>query len=150
MDGASGGVGARAQAAMRYLIVMHKTRAGYCAGAPDVPGCVATGATREETESRFREALALHLEGEPLPEPRAQAVEVDGYNVVIEETDNGYRAEPQDIEDVVAAADTPERAEALIRETIAWRLENLRLRGEPPPKRISEILYVDADVAVPA
>lgn len=135
---------------MRYLVVMHKTGTGYCAGAPDVPGCVAAGATREETESLFREALAFHLEGEPIPEPRAQAVEVDGYNVVIEETDNGYRAEPQDIENVVAAADTPERAEALIRETIAWRLENLRLCGEPPPERISEILYVAADVPVPA
>ena len=135
---------------MRYLVVMHKTGTGYCAGAPDVPGCVATGATREETESLFREALALHIEGEPLPEPRAQAVEIDGYNVVVEETDNGYRAEPQDIENVLVAADTPERAEALIRETIAWRLESLRLRGEPPPKRISEILYVDADIAVPA
>lgn len=135
---------------MRYLVVMHKTDTGYCAGAPDIPGCVATGATREETESLFREALALHLEGEPLPEPRARAVEVDGYNVVIEATDNGYRAEPQDIENVVAAADAPERAEALIRETIAWRLEWLRLCGEPPPKRISEILYVDAGVPVPA
>lgn len=117
---------------MRYLVVMHKTDTGYCAGAPDVPGCVAA------------------LEGDTLPEPRAQAVEVDGYNVVIEETDNGYRAEPQDIESVVAAADTLERAEAVIRETIAWRLEGLRLRGEPPPKRISEILYVDAGVPVPA
>lgn len=46
---------------MRHLVVMHKTRAGYCAGAPDVPGCVATGATREETESRFREALGSPL-----------------------------------------------------------------------------------------
>ena len=41
---------------------------------PDLPGCVATGATVEETECLLREAIALHLEGMredgiPIPEP---------------------------------------------------------------------------------
>ena len=135
---------------MRYLVVMHKTSTGYSATAPDVLGCVAAGDTREETESLFREALELHLEGDPLPESDAQAIEVDGYNVVIQRTKNGYRAEPQDIEHVAAAADTPERAEALIRETIASYVEGLRLCGKQPPERISEIFFVDLNLPVPA
>ena len=100
---------------------------------PDVLGCVAAGDTREETEALFREALELHLEGEPLPEPGARVIEVDGYNVVIQGTKKGYRAEPQDIEHVIAAADTLERAESLIRETIASYIEDLRLCGKQPP-----------------
>jgi len=30
---------------------------------PDLPGCVATGATAEEAESQIREAIEFHLEG---------------------------------------------------------------------------------------
>ena len=45
---------------------------------PDLPGCVATGATVDETEQRMREAIALHLEGmaadgSPLPDPSGGA-----------------------------------------------------------------------------
>ena len=135
---------------MRYLVVMHKTGTGYCAGAPDVPGCVAAGDTREEAESLFREALELHLEGQPLPEPDARVFEVDGYNVVIQRTKNGYRAEPQDIEHMVAAADTPKRAEALIREMLPGYLDSLRSSGAPVPAPESEIIHVDVPFPVPA
>lgn len=135
---------------MRYLVVMHKTGTGYCASAPDVLGCVAAGGTRKETEALFREALELHLEGDPLPEPDARAIEVNGYNVVIQKTKIGYRAEPQDIENVVAAADTPERTESLIRETIASYVEDLRLCGKQPPERISETYFIDVNLPVPA
>jgi predicted RNase H-like HicB family nuclease len=45
---------------------------------PDLPGCVATGETRQETEERIREAIAFHIEGmkldgEPIPEPTIEA-----------------------------------------------------------------------------
>jgi len=40
-------------------IVIEPTETGYSAYAPSVPGCVAAGATREETETLMREALAL-------------------------------------------------------------------------------------------
>jgi predicted RNase H-like HicB family nuclease len=30
---------------------------------PDLPGCVATGSTREETERRMYEAIQMHIEG---------------------------------------------------------------------------------------
>jgi predicted RNase H-like HicB family nuclease len=35
----------------------------YSAYSPDLPGCIATGATQEETERNMYEAIRLHLEG---------------------------------------------------------------------------------------
>jgi predicted RNase H-like HicB family nuclease len=59
---------------MRYAIVVEKAETNYGAYVPDLPGCIATGATIEETEVRLREAIELHLEGMredglPIPEP---------------------------------------------------------------------------------
>lgn len=58
----------------RYAIVIEKGEANYGGYVPDLPGCVATGATVEETERLLREAIVLHLEGMkedrlPIPEP---------------------------------------------------------------------------------
>ena len=59
---------------MRYAVVIEKASGNYSAYVPDLPGCVATGATVEETERLLREAIELHLEGMkedglPIPEP---------------------------------------------------------------------------------
>jgi predicted RNase H-like HicB family nuclease len=48
---------------MRYAIVIEKAEGNYSAYVPDLPGCVATGATVEETESQIREAIEFHLDG---------------------------------------------------------------------------------------
>ena len=50
---------------MRYriLVVLEKSPRNYSAYAPEVPGCVATGKTRQATLKNMREALQLHLEG---------------------------------------------------------------------------------------
>ncbi|MFZ1109376.1 MAG: type II toxin-antitoxin system HicB family antitoxin [Rhodomicrobium sp.] len=48
---------------MRYAVVIEKTEDNYSAYAPDLPGCVATGATPEETEDNMREAIRFHIEG---------------------------------------------------------------------------------------
>ena len=48
---------------MRYLIVIEKTGSGYSAYSPDIPGCVATGTTRDEAEHEMKSAIAFHLEG---------------------------------------------------------------------------------------
>jgi len=48
---------------MRYAIVVEKTENNYSAYVPDLPGCVATGRTVEETENEIREAIAFHIEG---------------------------------------------------------------------------------------
>jgi predicted RNase H-like HicB family nuclease len=58
----------------RYAIVIEKAQSNYAAYVPDLPGCIATGATVAETESLLREAIELHLEGMredglPIPEP---------------------------------------------------------------------------------
>jgi predicted RNase H-like HicB family nuclease len=58
----------------RYAIVIEKASSNYSAYVPDLPGCVATGATVEETESLLREAIELNLEGMredglPIPPP---------------------------------------------------------------------------------
>ena len=58
----------------RYAIVVEKAKSNYAAYVPDLPGCVATGATVEETERRLRQAIAIHVQGLredglPVPEP---------------------------------------------------------------------------------
>ena len=58
----------------QYAIVIEKAATNYAAYVPDLPGCIATGPTPEETEHRLREAIEFHLEGmradgEVIPEP---------------------------------------------------------------------------------
>lgn len=48
---------------MRYAIVIENAGANYSAYVPDLPGCVATGASVEEVEREIREAIEFHLEG---------------------------------------------------------------------------------------
>ncbi len=48
---------------MRYLVVIEKAKRNYSAYIPDLPGCVATGATRQTVLKRIREAAAMHLAG---------------------------------------------------------------------------------------
>ena len=48
---------------MRYAIVIEKAEGNYSAYVPDLPGCVATGATVDETEKSIREAITFHLDG---------------------------------------------------------------------------------------
>ncbi len=48
---------------MRYAIVIEKAEGNYSAYVPDLPGCVATGATVQEVEVEIREAISFHLEG---------------------------------------------------------------------------------------
>lgn len=68
---------------MRYAIVIEKAESNYAAYVPDLPGCVATGMTVEETEQQIREAMEFHIrglreDGLSIPEPtsRVDYVEV--------------------------------------------------------------------------
>jgi len=59
---------------MKYAVVYEQAPRNWAAYVPDLPGCVATGATRAEVERLIREGIRLHLEamresGEPIPEP---------------------------------------------------------------------------------
>ncbi len=64
---------------MRYAIVIEKSPANFAAYVPDLPGCVATGATLNETETLIREAIEFHLEGrwKPIPPPSCQVEYVE-------------------------------------------------------------------------
>ena len=58
----------------RYLVIFEKAGDNYSAYSPDIPGCIATGSTRNEVENNIREAISFHIEGLvkdglPLPEP---------------------------------------------------------------------------------
>ena len=48
---------------MRYAVVIEKAQGNYSAYVPDLPGCVATGATVAEVEAQMREAIDFHIEG---------------------------------------------------------------------------------------
>jgi predicted RNase H-like HicB family nuclease len=59
---------------MKYLVIYEKTATGYSAYVPDLPGCITTGATLEETELLMKEAIEFHLDGLredglPIPSP---------------------------------------------------------------------------------
>lgn len=63
---------------MRYAIVIERAERNFSAYVPDLPGCVATGATETEVRTEIAEAIRFHIEGlelagEPVPEPRSQA-----------------------------------------------------------------------------
>ena len=66
----------------RYAVVIEKAPGNYSAYVPDLPGCVATGATVDEVEREIRDAIEFHLEGmrdsgEPIPEPTSQLAYVE-------------------------------------------------------------------------
>ena len=68
---------------MRYAIVIERADDNFSAYVPDLPGCVATGSTVEETEQAIRAAIEFHIEGlredgaaVPQPTSRVDYVEV--------------------------------------------------------------------------
>ena len=67
---------------MRYAIVIEKAESNYSAYVPDLPGCVATGDTLEETRREIREAIEFHIEGMredglPVPEPATRVAYIE-------------------------------------------------------------------------
>lgn len=73
----------RSEVKMRYAIVIERAEGNYSAYVPDLPGCVATGATLEEVEREIREAVSFHIEGMkedglpvPLPTSTVEYIEL--------------------------------------------------------------------------
>jgi len=67
---------------MKYAVVIEKAENNYSAYVPDLPGCIATGATIEEVEQQIREAIEFHLDGmredgERIPPPSSHVEYVD-------------------------------------------------------------------------
>lgn len=67
---------------LNYTVILERTGTGYSAYAPDLPGCVSVGGTREEIVEMMREAMEFHLEsmiedGDEIPELISSAVEIE-------------------------------------------------------------------------
>ena len=61
----------------RFLIVIEKANDNFSAYSPDLPGCVATGATREEVERNMHQAIEMHVRGlqeDDLPIPESTSI----------------------------------------------------------------------------
>lgn len=65
---------------MKYLIIIEETENGFSAYSPDLPGCVSTGHTREETQVKMKEAIQFHIEG----------LRIEGYNIPEPSTSSSY------------------------------------------------------------
>jgi predicted RNase H-like HicB family nuclease len=61
----------------RFLIIIEKANGNYSAYCPDLPGCVATGKTREEAAQNMHEAVEMHVQGlreDHIPIPKSVAL----------------------------------------------------------------------------
>lgn len=65
------------------------------------------------------------------------------FAVVIEKGESGFGAYVPDLRGCAAAADSIEAVEKLIRETLEFHIEGLRLRGEPIPEPTSTVEWVN-------
>jgi predicted RNase H-like HicB family nuclease len=71
-------IGPEGNALMRYAVVIEKANGNYSAYVPDLPGCVATGATVKDAENEIRAAIRFHIDGlkedgQPVPQPTSIA-----------------------------------------------------------------------------
>ena len=60
----------------KFLIIIETAGANFSSYSPDLPGCIATGDTREETERNMLEAIQMHIEGlreDNLPIPKSSS-----------------------------------------------------------------------------
>ncbi|MCX6274671.1 MAG: type II toxin-antitoxin system HicB family antitoxin [Bacteroidetes bacterium] len=65
----------------KYLIILEKSKTGYSAYVPDLPGCAATGTTKSQVEKLIYDAIEFHLEGlkefkQPIPKSETEAYSV--------------------------------------------------------------------------
>lgn len=66
----------------RYTVIFEQAESNWAAYVPDLPGCITTGKTIEETERNIREAIQGHLRtlrefGDPVPRPTSLAKEIE-------------------------------------------------------------------------
>ena len=67
---------------IKYAVLFEQAESNWAAYVPDLPGCMTTGKTLEETEINIREAIEGHLRtlrdfGDPVPQPTSLAKEVE-------------------------------------------------------------------------
>ncbi len=60
----------------RFLIVIEKADGNYSGYSPDLPGCIATGDTRNQATANMYEAIELHVRGlleDDIPVPESHS-----------------------------------------------------------------------------
>jgi len=67
---------------VKYAVIFEQAQSNWAAYVPDLPGCMTTGRTLDETKPNIREAIQGHLEtlrqfGDPIPHPASLAGEVE-------------------------------------------------------------------------
>ena len=67
---------------VKYAVIFERGEGNWAAYVPDLPGCMTTGKTLDETKINIREAIEGHLAtmrqfGEPIPEPSSLAGEIE-------------------------------------------------------------------------
>ena len=67
---------------VRYAVIFEQAERNWAAYVPDLPGCITTGRTLEETERNIREAIEGHLKtmrefGDPIPHPTSVARDIE-------------------------------------------------------------------------
>ena len=67
---------------MKFLAIIEKTATGFSAYSPDLPGCVATGATLEAASENMKSAIDFHVEGlredgQEIPAPSSTATYIE-------------------------------------------------------------------------
>ena len=67
---------------LKYAVIFEPAESNWAAYVPDLPGCMTTGRTLEETQHNIREAIEGHLAtlrafGDPIPEPSSLAGKVE-------------------------------------------------------------------------
>lgn len=66
----------------KFAVIFEKTGNNWAAYVPDLPGCITTGKTLDQTEQNIREAIQGHLQtlrefGEPIPGPTSLVKEIE-------------------------------------------------------------------------
>ena len=67
---------------VKYAVIFERATNNWAAYVPDLPGCMTTGQTLDETKINIREAIQGHLAtlrafGDPIPESASLAGEVE-------------------------------------------------------------------------
>lgn len=67
---------------LKYAVIFEQAQTNWAAYVPDLPGCITTGTTLEETEQNIREAIEGHLKalrdfGDPIPPPTTVARNIE-------------------------------------------------------------------------
>lgn len=67
---------------VKYAVLFERAENNWAAYVPDLPGCITTGKTLEQTELNIREAIEGHLKtlqdfGDPIPQPTSVAREIE-------------------------------------------------------------------------